>query len=46
MYIFTAFDQFEYVFGKKATKNRKMYNGKLKCYFYQYYGPRPPKNRL
>jgi putative N6-adenine-specific DNA methylase len=46
MYIFTAFNKFEDVFGKKATKNRKLYNGKLKCYFYQYYGPRPPKNRL
>jgi putative N6-adenine-specific DNA methylase len=46
MYIFTAFDNFEYVFNKKATKNRKMYNGKLKCYFYQYYGPKPPKDRL
>ncbi|MDM8534417.1 class I SAM-dependent RNA methyltransferase [Clostridiaceae bacterium HSG29] len=45
MYIFTAFEEFETVFKKKATKNRKMYNGKLKCYFYQYYGKRPPKKR-
>jgi len=45
MYIFTAFEAFETVFTKKATKNRKMYNGKLKCYFYQYYGKRPPKKR-
>lgn len=46
MYIFTAYDDFEYAFDEKATKNRKLYNGQLKCYFYQYYGPRPPKNRL
>lgn len=46
MYVFTSFDDFEKVFSKKATKNRKLYNGSLKCYFYQYYGPRPPKNRL
>lgn len=45
-YIFTSFDSFEEVYGKKATKNRKLYNGKIRCYFYQYYGPRPPKNRL
>jgi len=45
MYIFTAFEEFETVFTKKSTKNRKMYNGKIKCYFYQYYGKRPPKKR-
>jgi len=45
MYIFTAFEEFETIFNKKSTKNRKMYNGKLKCYFYQYYGKRPPKKR-
>ena len=29
--------------GKKADKNRKIYNGMLKTYFYQYIGPKPPK---
>lgn len=45
-YILTSFDGFEEIYGEEATKNRKLYNGKIKCYFYQYYGPRPPKDRL
>lgn len=44
-YIFTAFEDFEKYFDQKATKNRKLYNGKIKCYFYQYYGKKPPKRR-
>ncbi|XGU47058.1 class I SAM-dependent RNA methyltransferase [Fusobacterium necrophorum subsp. funduliforme] len=37
-YIITSFEMFEKVFGKKANKNRKLYNGGIKCYYYQYYG--------
>lgn len=37
-YIITSYEEFERTFGKKATKNRKLYNGGLKCYYYQYYG--------
>lgn len=37
-YIITSFEGFEKVFGKKASKNRKLYNGGIKCYYYQYYG--------
>lgn len=37
-YVITAFEKFEDAFGKKATKNRKLYNGGIKCYYYQYYG--------
>lgn len=44
-YVFTAFEDFEKFFGKKATKNRKLYNGKIKCYYYQYFGPRPPRRK-
>ncbi|WCK52752.1 class I SAM-dependent RNA methyltransferase [Aneurinibacillus sp. Ricciae_BoGa-3] len=44
-YILTSYEQFEQFFGKKADKNRKLYNGNIKSYFYQYYGPRPPKDR-
>jgi len=44
-YIFTAHEDFENCFGKKATKNRKLYNGKIKSYLYQYFGPRPPRNK-
>ena len=31
---------FEKAFDKKATKNRKLYNGGIKCYYYQYFGDR------
>lgn len=44
-YVFTAFEDFEKFLNKKSTKNRKLYNGKLKCYFYQYFGPRPPRKK-
>lgn len=44
-YVFTAYEDFERIFGKKSTKNRKLYNGKIKCYFYQYFGPRPPRKK-
>ena len=35
--IVTSYENFETPFGRKATKNRKLYNGKLKCYMYQYF---------
>ena len=31
------------IWGIKATKNRKIYNGMIKTYFYQFMGPKPPK---
>lgn len=40
-YIITANENFEKNFGKKADRNRKLYNGILKTYYYQYYGPKP-----
>lgn len=43
-YVITSDEKFEAFFDKKATKNRKLYNGGIKCYYYQYYGERPPKN--
>ncbi len=39
----TAFEGFEKVYGQKAAKNRKIYNGRIKCYFYQYPGVRPAR---
>ncbi|MCH5268058.1 MAG: class I SAM-dependent RNA methyltransferase [Lachnospiraceae bacterium] len=45
MFLITAFEQTERYIGKKATKNRKIYNGMMKTYFYQYMGPRPPKRQ-
>lgn len=43
-YIITSYEDFEKVFGSKATKNRKLYNGRIKTYFYQYYGEKPKKS--
>ncbi len=41
-YFITSFEEFERVYGKKADRNRVLYNGKIKARYYQYYGPRPP----
>ena len=43
MYLITAYEQAEKYIGLKATKNRKIYNGMIKTYFYQFMGPKPPK---
>ena len=41
-YIITAYEDTERYFGRKADKNRKIYNGMMKTYFYQFLGPKPP----
>lgn len=43
MYLITSYEDAEKYIGRKADKNRKIYNGMLKTYFYQFMGPRPPK---
>ena len=43
MYLITAYDKAENDIGRKADKNRKIYNGMMKTYYYQFLGPRPPK---
>jgi putative N6-adenine-specific DNA methylase len=40
-YILTSHERFEKLFGREASKKRKLYNGMLKAYYYQYYGPKP-----
>lgn len=42
-YILTSHEGFEELFGKKASKKRKLYNGNIKVDYYQYFGPRPPR---
>lgn len=42
-YMITSYEEAEKYFGRKADKNRKIYNGMLKTYFYQFPGPKPPK---
>lgn len=43
-YILSSHSNFEDIFGKKASKRRKLYNGGIECQYYQYYGPWPPRN--
>ncbi|MCR5127517.1 MAG: class I SAM-dependent RNA methyltransferase [Lachnospiraceae bacterium] len=45
MYMITSYEDAEKEIGRKADKNRKIYNGMLKTYFYQYMGPRPPRKK-
>lgn len=44
-YLITAYEDAEHYIGKKADKNRKIYNGMIKTYFYQFLGPKPPKRQ-
>ncbi len=44
-YVITAYEDAEKYIGKKATKNRKIYNGMMKTYFYQFLGPKPPRRK-
>ena len=43
MYMITSYEEAEQYIGRTADKNRKIYNGMLKTYFYQFLGPKPPK---
>ena len=45
LYLITAYEQAENALGLKAAKNRKIYNGMMKTYFYQFPGPKPPKRQ-
>lgn len=42
-YMITSYEDAERYFGRKADKNRKIYNGMIKAYFYQFMGPKPPR---
>lgn len=44
LYLITSYEGTEKEIGRKADKNRKIYNGMMKTYYYQFLGPRPPKN--
>jgi putative N6-adenine-specific DNA methylase len=45
LYMITAYEEAEKYIGRKADKNRKIYNGMMKTYFYQFMGPKPPRPR-
>ncbi len=44
-YIITGYENAEKYIGRKADRNRKVYNGMMKTYFYQFMGPKPPKTK-
>ena len=44
LYVITAYADCEKAMGVRAAKNRKLYNGMLKSYFFQFPGPKPPRN--
>lgn len=43
IYVLTSHPGFETLFGRRATRRRKLYNGRIRCTYYQYAGPRPPR---
>lgn len=45
LYMITSYEDAEKCIGRKADKNRKIYNGMMKTYFYQFMGPKPPKRK-
>ena len=45
-YVITSYEDAQNHIGRKADKNRKIYNGMLKTYLYQFMGPRPPKKTV
>ncbi|MCI9427898.1 MAG: class I SAM-dependent RNA methyltransferase [Eubacterium sp.] len=45
MYLISGYEDTEKYIGRKADKNRKIYNGMLKTYFYQFLGPKPPRRK-
>ena len=45
-YVITSDEEFEQIYGKKASKKRKLYNGRIKVDYYQFFGPKPPREML
>jgi putative N6-adenine-specific DNA methylase len=43
IYVLTSHPGFEHFFRRPADRRRKLYNGRIECTYYQYYGPRPPR---
>lgn len=43
LYLITSYEQAEREIGRKADKNRKIYNGMMKTYYYQFLGSKPPR---
>lgn len=44
-FVLTSHPKFQELFGEKSNKNRKLYNGRIQCYYYHYLGAEPEKKR-
>ncbi|MDD4048186.1 MAG: class I SAM-dependent RNA methyltransferase [Clostridia bacterium] len=44
-YVITSNPRFEALFNRKSNKNRKLYNGRIECHYYQFFGPKPPREK-
>ena len=44
LYMITSYEGAQQDIGRRADKNRKIYNGMMKTYYYQFMGPRPPRD--
>lgn len=44
-FLLSGYDDAQKAIGKKAQKNRKVYNGMMKAYLYQYMGIKPPRQK-
>lgn len=44
-FVLTSMPKFESIVETTATRRRKLYNGRIECTYYQFLGPRPPRNQ-
>lgn len=44
-YVLSSHKKFEKLFGRQADRRRKLYNGRIECQYYQFFGPRPPRRK-
>jgi putative N6-adenine-specific DNA methylase len=44
LFALSAHEDFQKLFGARASRNRKLYNGNIRCWYYQYFGPLPPRD--
>lgn len=43
LHVITTNQQPELLIGRRWDKSRKLYNGRLECHYYQFFGPKPPR---
>lgn len=43
LFVLSPHPHFERLFGRRADRKRKLYNGNIECNLYQYLGPLPPR---